>query len=78
MMPGLRYFQRRRVKHMTEAAQLPRLKTMHALSDRELIEIRDDWEAGFAREIADNELVRRSKLTAHEKIREAVRRGPAC
>ena len=48
------------------------------LHDHELVEIRGDTEAGYARELADMEIGRRARLSAHEKLREMIGRGPAC
>jgi hypothetical protein len=65
----------RRIKYATEAAQIERLRQPRLLHDQELAAIRGDWEAGFAREMADDELERRAGLSAHERLREAIGRA---
>jgi hypothetical protein len=59
-------------KHRTEFERLARMQgRVRLLSDAELEAIRNDTEAGIARELADDEIGRRARLTAHERIREA-------
>ena len=74
MLPGFSFF-RRRPKRATEEAHVRRLRAPHLLHDHELVEIRDDREAGYARELADLEIERRAGLSAHDRIRETIRRS---
>lgn len=67
---------RRRAEYdRNEPAAMDRLQQPVLLTDQELREIVDDWHAGYAREVASNELDRRAKLTAHERIRESALRA---
>lgn len=68
-------WQRRRDYDHNEPAAMERLQQPVLLTDQELREIVDDWHAGYAREVASNELDRRARLTAHERIRESAIRA---
>jgi hypothetical protein len=77
-IPGLIYRPRLIPKHASETAQMARInRGLHLLTDDDLRKIRDDWDAGFAREVADKELERRVGLSAHERVEEATQRRRA-
>lgn len=78
IIDGLTRYARRVPEYPTEAAQLARINLrQHLLSDDELREIADDWDAGIARELAHTELERRAGLTAHDRIAETAARARA-
>lgn len=54
---------------------MERLRRPALLTDQELRDIAADWHAGYAREIADQELARRDGLTAHQRMAEAAERA---
>lgn len=69
------HWQRRRNYDYNEPAAMNRLQQPALLTDQELRDIVVDWHAGYAREVASNELDRRATLTAHERIRESALRA---
>jgi hypothetical protein len=65
-----------RIRHASEIDQLSRLDGRERLlSDADLLEIRGDWGAGIAREVADDQLRRGARLSAHQRLRESIERG---
>lgn len=68
--------QRRRADYdRNETAAMERLRRPALLTDQELRDIVADWHAGIAREVADQELERRARLTAHQRMAESAERA---
>lgn len=76
IIDGRTRYDRRTPKDPTEARQMARIRGgLHLLTDADLMEIRGDWDAGIAREVADTELERRAGMSAHERMRERIGRS---
>ncbi|HMQ92484.1 MAG TPA: hypothetical protein PKA33_16055 [Amaricoccus sp.] len=77
-MSTLARYRRLTPKFPSEARQMERIRAgMHLLTNADLVEIRGDAGAEVAREIADTELQRRARLSAHERLAETAARARA-